>query len=70
MVQFIDSSAFCGVDLTSSSIESGNERFVIEIDFVLDIIHHKLIRHFAKLSDVVIPPNIEILGASCFSRCE
>jgi hypothetical protein len=58
------------VTLSSISIESGNEYFVIEQEFLIDIIHHKLIRNFSSSSDVEIPSNIEILGSECFSFCK
>jgi hypothetical protein len=38
-VEFIDDSAFVGVELPSISIESGNEIFVIENGFLIDIRH-------------------------------
>jgi hypothetical protein len=69
-VQFIDGSAFINVTLLSISIESGNEIFVIEHDFLIDILHHKLIRNFSKSSSIEIGMNIEIVGTNCFSNCE
>jgi hypothetical protein len=66
-VQFIDGSAFIDVTLSSISIESGNEIFVIENDFLIDILHHKLIRHFSKSSKIELGRNIAILGSNCFS---
>jgi hypothetical protein len=58
------------VKLSSISIESGNECFVIEYEFLIDIIDHILIRNFSTSSNVEIPSNIEILGSSCFSFCQ
>jgi hypothetical protein len=58
------------VILSSISIESGNKSFVIEHEFLIDIIHHKLIRNLSRSSNVEIPSNIEILGSSCFSCCK
>jgi hypothetical protein len=69
-VQFIDGSAFILLSLSSISIESGNEYFVVENDFLIDVIHHKLIRNFSDSSNIEITSDIEILGSSCFSRCE
>jgi hypothetical protein len=57
------------VILSSISIESGNEYLVIEREFLIDVIHHRLIRNFSTQSDVKIPLNIEIVGCSCFSCC-
>jgi hypothetical protein len=68
-VQFIDASAFRKVKLSSISIESGNERFVIRKGLLIDIVDHKLIRNFARSSSVIIPRDIEILGSDCFSWC-
>jgi hypothetical protein len=59
-----------GGRLSSISIESGNERFVIENDFIVDVIDHKLIRISSNSSNVEIPFDIEILGSSCFSNCQ
>jgi hypothetical protein len=69
-VQFIDGSAFVGVTLLSIVIESGNEIFVIENDFLIDGLDHKLICNFLELSEVQIGMNIEIVGSNWFSYCE
>jgi uncharacterized protein YajQ (UPF0234 family) len=69
-VRFIDGSAFINVRLSSISIESENEIFVVENDFLIDILHHKLIRNFSKSSEIEIAETIEILGSHCFSTCE
>jgi hypothetical protein len=69
-VQLINASAFHGVTLSSISIESGNEIFVIENDFLIDILHHKLIRNLSKSREIEIGRNIEILGSKCFSCCK
>jgi hypothetical protein len=68
-IQFIDGSPFIGLTLSSISIENGNEYFVIENEFLIDVIHHRLIRNFSKSSHIEIPSNLEILGSSCFSSC-
>jgi hypothetical protein len=65
-VRFIDDSAFQNVELSSISIESGNERFVIREDLLIDIVDHELIRNFSSSSWVIIPRDIEILGSFCF----
>jgi uncharacterized protein YuzB (UPF0349 family) len=69
-VQFIDGSAFVDVTLSSISIESGNDIFVIEKDFLIDILHHKLIRNFSKSLKIELGSDIEILGLRCFSYCK
>jgi predicted metal-binding protein len=69
-VEFIDGSAFLDVSLSSISIESENDIFVIENDFLIDVVHHKLIRHFSKSSEIDIGNNIEILESNCFSNCK
>jgi predicted metal-binding protein len=68
-VQFIAGSAFRGATLSSISIESGNDIFVIENDFLIDVLHHKLIRAFSESSEIEIPKNVEILGSNCWSWC-
>jgi hypothetical protein len=68
-VQFIDSSAFINASISSISIESGNELFVIENQFLIDIVHHRLIRNFSGSSNIEIGSDIEILGLFCFSHC-
>jgi hypothetical protein len=69
-VRFIDGSAFIDLTLSSISIESGNDIFAIENDFLVDILHHKLIQNLQKPSTIEIPNRVEILGSSCFSYCE
>jgi hypothetical protein len=69
-VQFIDGSAFIDVPLSSISIESGNEIFVIENGFLIDILDHKLIQNFSESSEIEIGRHIEILGSYCFSSCK
>jgi hypothetical protein len=68
-VQFIDGSAFIEVTLSSISIESGNDIFLIQNDFLIDVLHHKLIRNFSRSSAIEVGRNIEILGSDCFSSC-
>jgi hypothetical protein len=68
-VQFIYGSAFADVTLSSISIESGNDIFVIGNNILIDVVHHKLIRNFSKSSAIEIGRNIEILGSKCFSFC-
>jgi hypothetical protein len=69
-VQFIDGSAFNDVSISSISIESGNEIFVVEKEFLIDIVHHKLIRNFSTSSNLEIGSDFEIVGSSCFSSCK
>jgi hypothetical protein len=52
------------VPIYSISSESGNEIFVVENEFLIDIVHHKLIGNFSESSDIEIGSNIEILGSS------
>jgi hypothetical protein len=66
-VQFIDDSAFIGVPISSISIESGHGIFVIENEFLINTVHHTLIRNFSNSSHVEIPSDIEILGSKCFA---
>jgi hypothetical protein len=54
----------------SISIESGNERFVIQNGLLIDIVEHKLIRNFSESSEFEIGRNLEILGSKCFSSCK
>jgi hypothetical protein len=70
LTQFIDGSAFQGVKRSSISIESGNERFVIRGEMLIDIVDHKLIRNLSRSASVTIPRDIEILWSGCFSPCE
>jgi hypothetical protein len=67
-VEFIDGPTFIGVTLSSISIESGNDIFVIEKDFLIDV-HQKLIRNFSNSSNLHIPADIEILVTKGFSSC-
>jgi hypothetical protein len=45
----IDRSAFCGVNLSNCLIESGNRRFVLRNDFLIDLLNHKLMRNLKYL---------------------
>jgi hypothetical protein len=69
-VRFIDGSAFLEVNLSSISIESRNEIFVIENDILIDVIDHKLIRNVSESLEIEISSNIEIFGSNCFSYCK
>jgi hypothetical protein len=66
-VQFIDGSAFADKEVQLISIKAGNDIFHIEHEFLIDIVHHQLIRNFSVSSDIESPRTIEILGLSCFS---
>jgi hypothetical protein len=63
-VRFNNGSAFPAVQSSSFSIENGNERFGLLDDFLIDIIDHKLIRHFPSSTSAIIPCDIEILAPS------
>jgi hypothetical protein len=69
-VQCIKGSAFIGLTQTSILVQPGNETFTIEGAFLVDILHHRLIRCFSNSSNVIIPWTISILGAACFSKSE
>jgi hypothetical protein len=58
------------VTLSSISIESGNEIFVMENDFLIDVVDRKLIRNFSRSTAIEIGRNVEILGSRCFSVWE
>jgi hypothetical protein len=68
-VQFIDGSAFELTKLQSFSIEAGSDIFQIEHEFLIDIVHHKLIRNFSGSSNIALLRMIEILGSLFFSSC-
>jgi hypothetical protein len=68
-VRFIDGSAFCSESLSSITIESGNNRFVVENDLLIDIVCYKLVFDVSRSWTVTIPNDIEILGSSCFEEC-
>jgi hypothetical protein len=69
-VQFIDGSAFCGANLSSLLIESWNNIFICEHEFLIDQVHHTLIRNFSISSHVEIGCDIESLDFSYFESCE
>jgi hypothetical protein len=69
-VDFIDGSAFIGVGMLCISIEFGNQRFVRDQDFLIDVIDRRLIRDFSQSLIIDISNDIEILGSSCFSFCK
>jgi hypothetical protein len=56
--------------LSFISTESGNEYFVVENGFLIDIVNHKWIRDFSNSPSVQIGDDIEIVGSSCFSWCD
>jgi hypothetical protein len=66
----MDRFAFRNVKLLSISIESGNERFVVRDDLLIDIVDQILIRNLSNSSSVIIPRDIEVLGSACFSQWE
>jgi hypothetical protein len=69
-IQFIDGSAFLSLKSFSISIESGNETFAIENDFLFDTVGRKLIYNISSSSNITIPAHIEVLGSECFSCCQ
>jgi hypothetical protein len=60
---FID--AFGHVKLKSISIESRNDIFCTEHEFLIDIVHRTLVRNVSDLSHLDIPQSIETLCSSC-----
>jgi predicted metal-binding protein len=56
--------------LTSISIETGNDIFVIEKDILIGILHSKLIQNFSQSSRSEFGRDIEVLGSHCFASCK
>jgi hypothetical protein len=56
----------CGEFHEALSIESENEIFSIENNFLIDNVHHKLICNFSNSSNITIPASIQIVGSNCF----
>jgi hypothetical protein len=67
-VRWIAGSAFTNLAMSSVFIEKGNPTFEFRDDFLIDAIHHKLIRDFSNSRLREIPDEIEILGVSTFCR--
>jgi hypothetical protein len=63
---FVFGSQFLFLNFIIIAIESGNDIFVLENGFLIDIVHQKLIRNLSKSSILEIIGNIEILGSKCF----
>jgi hypothetical protein len=57
------------VELSSITIDSRNNTFVVEQNVLIDILCHKLIRDFSRSPRLNIPSHIEILCSECFSYC-
>jgi hypothetical protein len=70
VVRLIDNSAFIGCELSSISIEAGHDRFMIENDFLTDVVDYQLSRNFSSSCQIGIMITIEIIGSSCFSCCD
>jgi hypothetical protein len=58
------------VELSSITIDSRNNTFVVEQNVLIDILCHKVIRNFSRSPRVDIPRHIEILCSECFSSCK
>jgi hypothetical protein len=69
VVRSIDVSAFIDFKFYSISIEAGHDQFVIDNDFLIEIVDQRLIRIFSRSSHFEIMHTFEILGSSCFSGC-
>jgi hypothetical protein len=59
-------SAFTSMRLVWIVIKSENEAFVMENDFLIDVVNHKLIRNLLSSFSILIPSKVEIF----FSWCE
>jgi hypothetical protein len=66
-VRFINGCAFVQAHLSSISLEAGHDPLVIENDFLIDIVDHRLIRNFSRSCHIEIMITVEIVGSSCFS---
>jgi predicted metal-binding protein len=69
-VQFIDGSAFRETRCNHISIEANHQRFMMQNDFLVDFVDHRLIRTCSASSNIEISSDIEIFGSSCFSDCK
>jgi hypothetical protein len=66
----VHGSAFADAEITKISIESGNSRFAVIDDFLVDITEAKLIRYFGSSPVIIVSRAIEIIGRHCFGHCK
>jgi hypothetical protein len=69
-VQYVDGSALICMNLSSTSIESGNDVFVIEKNFLMDVLGQKLIQNFSQSSAIEIGIILKFFGSKSFSYCK
>jgi predicted DsbA family dithiol-disulfide isomerase len=69
-VEWIDDSAFAGLDSLTILLESGNEHYSVDHQFLYSSQKRRLIRCFSTLSMIVIPSGVEILCSQCFLSCQ
>jgi hypothetical protein len=67
-LRFINKYSFSYVKLSLYLIRDGNDRFVFQQDFLMDVIDQKLIRNFSSSSNIEIPSSIEVLGQLSFGQ--
>jgi hypothetical protein len=69
-VKFIAKFAFTLTSIQSMTVESGNEVFRVDGDFLVNVVQSKLVHGFNVGSHVTIPGFIKVLEHSCFESCK
>jgi hypothetical protein len=65
-IRYIGGSAFIDSEVGFISIEASHDRFVIENDFLIDIVDHRSIRNLSRLCQIETMNTIEVLRSSSF----
>jgi hypothetical protein len=66
----IDGSAFVGCPIAEIRIAPGSQSFKTEGHLLMTSDGTKLVRYFGRKLEVKVPVSVEILGNSCFERCD
>jgi hypothetical protein len=66
----IDGSAFVGCPLETIEIALDSRNFVLENDLLLRSEGTEIVRYFGRELDVKVGAKVELLGKSCFEKCE
>jgi hypothetical protein len=68
-VSSLDGSIFADCRYSSVTIDPENHHYSLDGDFLIDIKESRLVRYFGHSNDVVICPEVAILGKSCLDGC-
>jgi hypothetical protein len=69
-LQWMDGSGLKGTDISTITVEAGNQLFRVETDFLVKLNELTMIKYFGTGTEILIRREVRILSGYCFESCD